>query len=210
MDDRPSGETLLAELDLGPAPEVGKALRLEFHIQYIRDLTEPDMEALKLPRGTKPQSLVRIHSSHHALARCLAMGMRPSEAALVTGYTANRISALQNDDLFLSLIEEYKGEIREVTADLAFRMANLSFDAIEILHQRLHDNPDEFSINQLLELVKSMADRTGHGPGQEIHHKLSMDMIDRPPRESFEDWQERRTLELKAHEQKLIAPRKLN
>jgi hypothetical protein len=48
----------------------------------------------------------------------------------------------------------------------------------------------------LLDIVKTFADRTGHGPGQSVDVKMSMNLVDRPPRESFEDWEARRQAEL--------------
>jgi hypothetical protein len=75
-------------------------------------------------------------------------------------------------------------------------MNDLSLDAIEILQERLHDSPEGFTIPVLLDLVKTFADRTGHGPNQEISLKVSNDLIDRPPRETYEQWQARRAQEL--------------
>lgn len=185
---------LLEELDLGP--RIQGRPRSELYVEYVRDLTQADMEALALPRGSVPQSLVRIHASHHSLAKCLASGMKPAQAGLVTGYSSSRISILQNDPAFTALVADYRAEAKSIFADLAERMSDLSLDAIEILQERLHENPANFSVDTLLDMVKTFADRTGHGPGQEVQLKVSQDMIDRPPRESFEEWNARRTLEL--------------
>jgi hypothetical protein len=53
----------------------------------------------------------------------------------------------------------------------------------------------------LLDVVKTFADRTGHGPGQSVDVKMSMNLVDRPPRESFEDWENRRRAELEPPQQ---------
>jgi len=162
---------------------------------YARDLTEADLEAPK--PMVPPRSLMRIHASHHALARCLATGMRPAQAALVTGYSPGRISALRNDPAFTALVADYQQESKSVFADLAERMHELSLDAIEVLHERLHEDPASFGVPALLDMVKAFADRTGHGPGQEIHVKADRDLVDRPPRETFEEWSARRAQELR-------------
>lgn len=206
-------EALLAELDIGgtkgprfdtlerrEAPRVNGAPPKEFYVAYERDLTPADLEALKLPRGTAPRSLVRIHASHHSLARCLATGMKSSQAALVTGYSPGRIAQLQRDPAFTALVADYSAEARSVFADLAERMSDMSLDAIEMLHERLQDAPETFTVPVLLDIVKAFADRTGHGPGQEVHLKVNQDFIDRPPRESFDQWKERRTRELEPKE----------
>lgn len=162
---------------------------------YVRDLTEADLDAP--PTVVPPRAIMRIHASHHALARCLATGMRPAQAALVTGYSPGRISSLKNDPAFTALVEDYRQEAKSVFADLAERMHDLSLDAVEILQERLHGDPESFSIPALLDMVKTFADRTGHGPGQELHIKTDKDFVDRPPRETFEEWSARRATELK-------------
>lgn len=199
---------LVTELDLGgpsPGPKApscavdsltkvrtqGAAPR-SFHCEYARDLTEADIAALSVNRGTKPRSLVRIHASHHALARCLASGMKPAQAALVTGYSNSRISILQNDEAFKGLVEDYRNEAKAIFADMAERMSNLSLDALELIQERLHEDPGSFTVPMLLDVVKAFADRTGHGPGQEVQLKVSQDFVDRPPRETFEEWEDRR------------------
>jgi hypothetical protein len=48
----------------------------------------------------------------------------------------------------------------------------------------------------LLDVVKAFADRTGHGPGQEVKLTVSPAMIDRPPKETYEEWTRRRAREL--------------
>lgn len=174
------------------------------HVAYERDLTEADMAALALPRGTQPKSLVRIHASHHSLARCLATGMKHTQAALVTGYSAGRIAQLVNDPAFTALVADYRREAKSVFADLAERMNEISLDAIEILHERIQDDPGALTIPMLMDIIKSFADRTGHGPGQEVHLKMSPDLIDRPPRETYEQWQARRAEELAPKEPKLL------
>ena len=198
---------LLSELDLGLAqpsrsdntverPNVlGRTT--ELYIAYERDLTEADIEAASAPReAMPPRSLVRIHASHHALARCLAVGMKSNQAALITGYSAGRISQLQNDPAFQALCAEYRAEAKTVVGDITERMTNMSLDALELLQERMQDAPESFSIPTLLDLVKTFADRTGHGPNQEVHLKFDPNFVDRPPRETFEEWEARRNKEL--------------
>lgn len=187
-------DELLAELDL--APRTSGRPRTPAHVEYSRDLTRADLAALQGPRGVTPKSLIRIHASHHALARCLASGMNSWQAALVTGYDPARISVLQNDPAFSALVAEYRAESKAVFADMAERMSNISLDALELLQERLQAKPEAFTESMLLDVVKAFADRTGHGPGQDVNVRMSMDLIDRPPQEDFEDWKARRAREL--------------
>jgi len=206
MDDE--GSELLSELDLGGGrkprldtlerPHLSGPLPKAFHAEYARDLTEADIVALNtLPRATRPKSLQRIHASHHALAKCLAVGMKIQQAALITGYSAGRISQLQNDEAFTALVADYRAETKSTVADQTERMINLGLDGMELLQERLHDSPESWTIPMLLDLVKAFADRTGHGPGQEVHLKMDQNFIDRPPRETIDEWKERRARELR-------------
>ena len=205
MDD--TDPELLAELDLGGSsaprrdtlerPRLQGRAGAESHVEYSRDLGPSDLEALKsAPRGDQVRPLVRIHASHHSLARCLASGMKPAQAGLVTGYSGPRISTLQRDPAFQALCADYRTEAKSIFADLAERMNDLSLDAIELLQERLHETPEGFTIPVLLDLVRTFADRTGHGPNSEISLKVSSDLIDRPPKETYEQWQARREQEL--------------
>jgi hypothetical protein len=122
--------------------------------------------------------------------------MKPAQAGLVTGYSGPRISTLQRDPAFQALCADYRTEAKSIFADLAERMNDLSLDAIELLQERLHETPEGFTIPVLLDLVRTFADRTGHGPNSEISLKVSSDLIDRPPKETYEQWQARREQEL--------------
>lgn len=205
MEDQPEAEgeaaALLNVLDItAPANGPRKGPPVPVHAEYSRELTEADIAALSLPADDRrpARSLVRIHASHHSVAKCLATGMKPAQAGLVTGYSAQSINRLQGDPAFQALVADYRTEAKTAFADLAERMNDMSLDAIEILQERMQASPEGFTIPVLLDIVKAFADRTGHGPGQEVHLKVDRDFIDRPPRESFEQWKERRTQELTA------------
>ena len=151
------------DIDLEPRTVGRAAAPLEF--RYVRDLNEGDLALLATERGIKANSIVKYRDSHHALARCLASGMPPVQAALVTGYSLQRVYHFQSQDVnFQELIQHYRSIKDEVYADLHERMATLSLEAEAELRERLHDSPQEFSPGMLLEIVKTLADRTGHGP----------------------------------------------
>jgi hypothetical protein len=132
--------------------------------ELVRELTPADLALLETERSTKAPALKQLRDSHHSLARCLASGMKPAEASLVTGYSLSRISILQADDSFQELLTFYRSTKDEIFADLHARMATLSLEAEAELRERLHESPESFSPGMLLEIVKTLADRTGHGP----------------------------------------------
>lgn len=157
---------LLDELgfDLGGGVRVGpgrqpKALSAE----RVRDLVPADL-AMPASQVQKPRPISKIRDSHHALARVLATGSGEGEASLVTGYSPSRISILKADPQFQELLEFYRGQAIDVVADFRARMADMGMDALAELRDRLEESPDDFSPGLLKEIVRDMADRTGHAP----------------------------------------------
>src|SRR5665647_1285631 len=141
----------------GRAP---KALSAEI----TRELGESDLALLATERGIQPTHVQRLTSRHHALARCIATGMSATEAALCTGYTPSRISVMKDDPAFAELIAFYQSDKAGLVHDLADKMAAIAKDTADELHNRLEDQPESFSNNELHEQLKIVADRTGHGP----------------------------------------------
>lgn len=199
---------LVNELLIGVSPAPMAAVRVPTTASYARDLTDADIAALSvLPRGGSPlKPLERLRSSHHALAKCLATGMRPNQAALVTGYSVDRIRSLDRDPTFGQLVAEYRQEMGDTMADLAIRMRGVSLDALEELHDRLLSKPEEFSTGMLLDVVKAMADRTGYGTNSTMNVNLNLPTIDRPKQENMEDFLERRRREIDAPLARLEPP----
>jgi hypothetical protein len=105
----------------------------------LRELTEADLALLETEKGVKPSQIKKIRESHHALARALAAGMKPGEAAIVTGYSQSRISILQADPAFQDLLTVYKEQVGDIYADTHHKMAALAVDAVEEMHDRLNE-----------------------------------------------------------------------
>jgi hypothetical protein len=130
------------------------------------ELTERDAEILRETQK-EPITLVHIRRSHHELAKLIASGLKMVEVAEITGYTPNRIAILKADPQFSELVRHYT-EIEDQAhlasrADFHQRLANLGFDSMEVLHQRLLDEPDSFSATEVLKILEATADRTGYG-----------------------------------------------
>lgn len=131
--------------------------------EFVRELSEADLMIPASQVQTAPL-LKKIRDSHHALARVLATGNSEAEASAVTGYTASRISILKADPQFKELLEFYRMQADGAVADLRARMANMGLDAIQELQERMNDSPEDFSLAMLKDIVREMADRTGHAP----------------------------------------------
>lgn len=149
--------------------------------EVVRDVELEDMLTLATSRSSSPQLLKQIRQSHHTLARLLAQGMKHVEIASITGYSTSRISILQDDPAFEELVVYYRSMeeagFKSARADMHSRLAELGFDSIEALHERVAEKGDTMPLEQLITIVKLTADRTGHGPTstQNVKHSHSLD-----------------------------------
>lgn len=140
--------------------------------EVLRELERSDMVLLAQERNeVKTPPLKRLTERHHALARAIANGMAPGEAAVFHGYSVSRVSILQSDPAFKELLCFYRDAAERPYRDLNNRLAGIAMDAVEELSLRLEDDMQieevkekKLSVGQLVELTKMGADRTGHGP----------------------------------------------
>jgi len=133
-----------------------------------RELTPVDLAMLVVERGVKPKPIQKIRDSHHAVARLIAEGKSGIEIQLATGVTASRVSILKNDPAFADLVSFYRSKVAELR-DKAFyeisaKLAALGSDGIDELLDRLTEEPEKLATDELIDIVKLAADRTGHGP----------------------------------------------
>ena len=121
---------------------------------------------MKAPLARAPApSLKRIRVRHHRAAQMLAQGMRVAEVAALTGYSKATLYRLSTQDpAFRELIEHYRGVADRQYVDLHRMMADLSEEVVEELTDRVRSAPEELSTKDLMELLRTLADRTGHGP----------------------------------------------
>jgi hypothetical protein len=106
----------------------------------------------------------KLSQRHHELARMLAGGVKPGQAAVILHYDVSRVSILQNDPAFKALLSFYSLQRDALFIDTHKNLAVLGNTAIAELQDRLEEVPEDFSANQLIELIKTAADRSGHGP----------------------------------------------
>lgn len=144
--------------------------------EIVRELRVSDLALLASDAGTKPLQLKRLSERHHGLARLLAAGTPPGEAAAIMRYDLARVSVLQGDPAFKELVAFYRSRVDEAFDVTAEHMAGLTLDAILELRERLESDPENFTVRDLRELATAMADRTGHGPSskQEVEVNLNL------------------------------------
>ncbi len=154
-------------LDLNIAKLAGPGrLPLPLDAEYVRDIEDADLALMAIqPLGSVPPTLKRITDRHHALARLLATGTPEGEAAMITGYDISRVSILKNSPAFVELLALYQSETkREFTTTLE-HMAGVSRDALQVLRERLEENEDRFTNNELVKMTTEFVDRTAEPPG---------------------------------------------
>jgi len=167
-------------LDLEIARTTGRARR-EIPASVVRELTVEDLAALGTEKGAKPTALKRLSERHHALARLLASGKPPGEAAAILNYDQSRVSILQADPTFSELVLFYKQEVIEPAyRDFHSKLSSLAEDAVDLLADRIAEDPDSVSSSLALEITKAAADRTGFGPSsQTTQVNVNVNLADR-------------------------------
>lgn len=164
------------ELDIASLTAPGrKALPLTGAI--VRALRPADLALLlTADRGTSNPPLKKLTERHHTLARALAAGNKPGEAAVAIGFSPARVSVLKSSPAFQELVEFYRTSIDAEYADFHNRMAGLGKDAVLELTERLEENPEDFKTQDLLRLTTEMADRTGYGPSKTDNVNVTVDV----------------------------------
>lgn len=149
-------------LDLGLLPRAGRQ-SLPLSAEFVRELSPADLAMPAAQTQTAP-AIKKLRDSHHALARVLVTCGSNAEASAITGYSPSRISILKADPQFQELLSFYREGSERIVTDLRERMAGMAAGALQELSDRLEDNPEEFTPSLLKDIVKDLADRTGHAP----------------------------------------------
>jgi hypothetical protein len=136
----------------------------------VEPLTSEDIAAYKKamesgqPLGVQAVDIKALRHTHHRLAQMLAVGVDETVAAKLCNYSISRVSILKSDPAFAELLAHYSEEVHEEWADFVATAANLSMDFLQELQHRLDEKPEQFSVGALNEVLKTLADRTGHAP----------------------------------------------
>ena len=167
------------DLDLSELRMKGRAAK-PLHTAQVRELEVDDLPKLEVEKGITAPPLAKISQRHHQLAKEVASGKTMTECSVLTGYSSGRISILLADDAFKELVTYYAGLVEETFIDRHQMLSDLAIDATRTLHERLEDEPDDFSNGQLLDLIIKTSDRTGLGPATtSTNINIGVNMADR-------------------------------
>lgn len=153
--------------------------------QKVRELTEEDMMNLGQPAAEHSgggDGLKRLRQAHHKIAFLMATGYKNVEISAMTGYSATYLSTLENDPAFENLLAAYKAKATQLHANTLEQLHLLTTDAIGTIHERLLETPESFTNRDLMALIQTAADRSGHGPTSQVNHThvgISADQLDK-------------------------------
>ena len=153
---------MVAELDITLEPRGRRSFPLE--VEVLGEIGESDIALLAGSRSTQAPMIKRLRDRHHSLAKALAEGMSDTEASAITGYDPSRISILKSDPTFKNLIADYRKIKDGCFADFQERAASVSLEYLNILADYAEETPEAIEPAFALEVVKTLADRTGHAP----------------------------------------------
>jgi hypothetical protein len=160
--------TALSRGDGPPAP--GEDHSPPPEVLDVRVLEEVEARALaesEEQRKYRPKVALdaadKMRTRHHAIARLLAAGRRPSQIAQIMDCTPTSIAQLERSPAFQSLVLEYMQMLDKSVADSYLRMKVLGNVAIDEATNRVLTTPETIETKDLLKIVEVAADRTGLG-----------------------------------------------
>lgn len=141
-------------------------LPTDLQILGIRPLSRTDLECIREKRNVP--AVQRFRDPHHRLARLLASGVRPAEAATQAGYSLARIYILQADPSFQDLVAAYRKDVQQAyvsAEEERFRTATeVNLKALRHLNEHF-DKADEegelVPISRALAVFADTSDRVG-------------------------------------------------
>lgn len=147
--------------------------------EISRSLSAEDLMELATPSENPVGTplLKQIRSSHHELARLLAQGEKQVRISQITGFSQTRISILKADPSFQELMIYYEEmetqTFEKARVDVAERLHSLGVDTLEVLHERVRDDPDSLDGKTLIGLAELTLDRIGHGKQSTVNNNVT-------------------------------------
>lgn len=136
--------------------------------EIVREITSDDLPVLadqlvtkswSAPRPTNQISVLR--TSHHMLAQLVATGMATSEAAFLCGRSVSSVNSLCEDDpAFRELLAYYREQQTERDFNAYDRLVMLGATAMDVLQERIEQNPERFGNTELIKVIESTMDRS--------------------------------------------------
>jgi len=144
--------------------------------EVVREINEADLGLLAVNAfaPAPPQELKRLSDRHHMAARLLAAAKPPGEVAMITGYSASRLSVIQQSPAFKELVSLYKREVDIEFGSVLETLAGLSKEALSEISDRLEEEPEQFSLKDLRETAAMGLNRTGFPEAKSLETNLNV------------------------------------
>ena len=139
-----------------------------------------DIAAYLEARGSLPakksdeKDLALTRARHHGVARLLAAGLGEGLVASLSGYTASYISTLKQAPQMQELIAHYRAPGAQAAFEIAERLRTVGHAALEKLALEL----PTATVQELIQIVKLGADRSGNGPMSTLHNITEVHLVD--------------------------------
>lgn len=136
------------------------------------------------PRDAAPTRVAKFRDSHHAIARCYALGLRDCEVAAQTGYSLSRLSILKSDPAFGDLIERYRsiGDLEhQALVNVMNRVMMRGYTLMDESFEATHDKGVPLGLGELrpiMDIVSDLADRVGT-PKHSVNTQVNLSLGDR-------------------------------
>lgn len=129
-----------------------------------REVLEEGPKVPLLPGQENILSIEQMRTRQHRMAQLLASGLKETTVARMVGFTVGYVSNLKRSPAFAELLAHYTAEVEDRFSGFVERAGELSEQLVDELADRLQENPKQFTVNQILEAVKTLADRSGNAP----------------------------------------------
>ena len=157
----------------------GRVVRLAPVIS-CRDLEPAEVvEYLSRENGSKPSPLQRLSSRHRQIAKYIASGARTSDTAAKFGLSISRVSILKGDPTFQDLVRFYSGLEEDKHVGLLEVLEGLATDSVTTLIDRMEEDAEQFTTQELVIIAKMAADRSGHAPRRIEEKSVTINFGDR-------------------------------
>jgi len=133
-------------------------------MKLLGTLSAEDLRELEQPADADVVEIKRLRDRHHSIARLLALGYPAVQISAITTTSQSRISVLQQSPAFQELLAHYRSEGAKEFRDLRERFSQLGLEVTEELLARMEEEPESIPVGELREILKLVADRSGHGP----------------------------------------------
>lgn len=179
IEDLVKGEPPTEEAALTSVPRAFNPQRIpDPEIEEINYLQPNDLPAIhehaKDGVGLGELAAEHMRTTHHAIARMLAAGLKPPEIARETNSHVQTIYKLQDSPAFQELLVHYQQEADRQAFDLSSKIALLAEESIDALLDSVRDSEAPPSADDLRKIAMGAADRAGYSPVQKTDNRSAV------------------------------------